>query len=325
MRLLLSGASGFIGSHAAPALSDAGHHLRLLARPTSDLSGLDGLPYQRALADLTTDAGLADACHGIDAVVHLAGRIRARTAGEFHEVNARGTARLARAAAAAGVPRFLYLSSLAAQGPSLHGRPLPPTAPPHPITPYGESKAAGEAAALALADRLAVQVLRPPVVYGPRDRGLLPFFKMARWRYCLRLGDGRNRVSMIYGPDLAGALVALLAREPGPSPYFHIADAAGAHTWRELIAALGAAFDHRLLTLPLPAFGFAAAAHLSVTAARLHNTSPTLDTSRVREMRQPAWLADNATLTAHTGWAPRTSLSDGLRATLDWYRAHGWI
>ena len=170
-----------------------------------------------------------------------------------------------------------------------------------------------------------VQIIRPPVVYGPRDLGLLPFFRMARWRYIVRVGDGRNRVSVIYGPDLADAIVALLAQPPGGPAIFHISDAGGPYDWRALIDALAAAFGHRLLTVPVPGAGFAALARAGTGLARLRGARPLVDESRVAEMRQSAWLADSERLSAHTGWAPATSLDAGLAATLRWYRDNGWV
>ena len=237
MRVLVTGASGFIGAHTARALAHAGHDLRLLARPTSDLSALTDIDYELTTGDLD-GAGLTAAVDGIDAVVHVAGLIAARTDADFHRVNARGTGLLAAAASDAGVTRFLLVSSLAARGPSLDGAPPDPEGPRQPVTPYGESKAAGEVEALAQAGAMAVEIIRPPAVYGPGDMGLLPFFQMARRHYIMRLGDGRNRIDMIYGPDCAQAIAALLAREPGARNIFHLSDRTGPYDWRQLIGAL---------------------------------------------------------------------------------------
>lgn len=368
MRVLLTGASGFVGHHTAWALSAAGHDLRLLARPSSDLSPFAELPHERvdaalddadpaafaaAFSAVSSGPAGADAAApdsgGIEAVVHVAGLTVASRARDFDRVNALGTAGLARAAAEAGVSRFLYISSLAAQGPSRDGVPAHPDAPCKPITDYGRSKAAGEEAVLRTAGPQAggmrVQILRPPAVYGPRDVALLPFFRMARRRFVTRVGDGRSRVSVIYGPDLGDAIAALLAQplvqadaqpeappqSPPRSPpegrprIFHISDADGPYDWRTLIETLAAVFGHRLVTVPVPAAGFAALARVGVAVARLRGARPLLDPSRVQEMRQDAWLSDNAVLTAATGWTPSTPLDQGLAETLRWYREQGWV
>ncbi len=323
MRVLLTGASGFIGAHAAAALVRRGHQVRALARPTSDLSGLDGLPYDRALGDLRGD-GLAAACHNVDAVLHLAGLTAARSSAEFARVNARGAGLLVRAAADAAVGRFLYVSSLAAFGPSPDGAMPDPAAPCAPITDYGRSKAAGEAEALTCRDRMAVQILRPPVVYGPYDRGLLPFFQFARWRVLPLLGGGSHTLSIIHARDLAEAMVALLEAPPGDSPFFHVQDGGGPYTWRQLGEAIALAVDHRVWAVPLPVAGFRAAGVLSELGGRLLRRPRMLTRDKVLEMRQPAWIGDNAALSAATGWAPRIPLLDGVRETAAWYRVRGW-
>ncbi len=324
MRVLLTGASGFIGRHAAQALSGAHHDLRVLVRPTSDVSGLAGIDLDRRVGDLSGN-GLADACKDVDAVVHVAGVTSARNSADYHRVNARGTGLLAEAAARAGVGRFLYVSSMAAHGPSRDGHLPDPAAPCRPLTPYGESKAAGEVEALAFAKDMTVQVLRPPVVYGPADTGLLPFFKMARFRFMTILGRGDNHLAMVYGPDLADALVMLLAKDPAASPFFHISDAGGPYSWRQLTVALAEALDHRVIPLPLPTAGFTALALLSEGLGRLTRRPPMLDAARVTELRQPAWLSDSAALTDLTGWAPPTDLATGMRETVQWYRDSGWL
>lgn len=326
MRICISGATGFVGSHTARRLAEAGHDLRLLTRASSDLSAVDRIDYDRAVGDLGDGSGLAEACRDVDVVVHIAGLTGSADPARFHVVNAQGTASLTTAARDAGVRRFLYVSSLAALGPS--ALPEDPTAAPHPVSDYGRSKLEGERLAIEERGDMAVEILRPPAVYGPRDSGLLPFFKMAKRRYITRLGAGRRRVSMIYGPDLADAVAALIDRELPPQvdpQIFHLSDVGGSYTWRELIAALRSAYQQRLLEIPLPAPVFGFVAQASVAAARLRKTTPVLDQSRYLELVQPAWVCDSAALEASTGWAPATRLDDGLAATLAWYRANGWV
>lgn len=323
MRILLTGATGFVGSQTARQLVADGHELRVSVRETSDLGPLATLEYESVLADLRDRSALDRACAGVEAVVHVAGLTSAVNARTYREVNGQGTRALAEAAMGAGVRRFVYVSSLAAMGPSAEAE--SPAARPHPITPYGRSKEAGEQALLARASELEVQVLRPPAVYGPRDTGLLPFFKMARRGYLLRFGDGSNRVSMIYAPDLAEAISTLLTAEAEQPAFFHLADGGGSYTWRELIDALGVALGRSIRQIPLPPIAFNLVSHGSVLWARARGGTPTLDRSRFTELSQSAWVCDSAALTEQTGWRPPTTLAAGLAETVTWYRQHGWI
>ena len=323
MQVLVTGASGFIGTHTVRRFTEAGHRVRALVRPTSDLSGLAGLAIEQADGDLS-GRGLGEACAGVEAVVHLGGLTTARSTAELQRVNGEGTRLLAEAAVAAGVRRFLYVSSLAAHGPSPTGAPRDPAAPCRPVSAYGESKAEGEEGALAFTDRMAVQILRPPVVYGPRDRGLYPFFRMARWRLIPVMGSGHNRLSLIYVEDLTAALAALLQAGPGAS-YLHIADGEGPYTWRQMIAALGAALDHSVMAVPVPEAGLTAASLLAEGVASVSGRLPLLNRSKVSEMKQRAWVADSAALSAACGWQPHIALAEGMQRTVAWYRQAGWL
>ena len=324
MRVLLTGASGFIGAHTVRALSEAGHAVRALVRPTSDRSGLADLPVEYAVGDLI-GSGLATACAGMDAVVHLAGLTRARNEAHFMRVNGEGTALLAEAAANVGVRQFMYVSSIAAHGPAVRDQPRDPSEPARPVSPYGRSKAAGETATLAQAERMVVQVLRPPAVYGPRDNGLLPFFRMARWRVVPVMGRGENCLSLIHVQDLAESIKALLESEPTTTGCFHTTGPGKPQSWREMVEALGQTLQRSVNVLPVPAAGFVGAALVAEAGARLSKKPPILDRGKVIEMRQRAWICDHGALTAATGWEPRCDLASGLRETVAWYRAHGWL
>ena len=325
MRILVTGGSGFVGGHVARQLSADGHELRLLMRPTSDDANVRDIRFERAIGDLMDADSLASACEGVDTVVHSAAVLRAANADDFMRVNREGTEHLVSAAADAGVRRFLHISSIAAQGPAPSSVPEPPETVPHPVSAYGRSKAASEEAVLERRGDMQVTFLRPPIVYGPADAGLLPFFRMARRRLSARLGDGTNLLDVIYGPDLAEAVSALLQADLAEVAYYHICDEAGPYTWNELLGALEATAGKRLLILALPAGVFHGAARLSEWWALLTHSAPTLDRMRVIEMRQPAWICDASSLTRDTGWQARHDLLGGMQATMSWYRQHGWV
>ena len=327
MRVLVTGGSGFVGGHVARQLDADGHDVRLLMRRTSDDSNVRDVQYERALGDLMDPASLAAACDGVEAVVHSAAVLRAVDQDDFMRVNRRGTANLASAAAAAGVQRFLHISSIAAQGPAPGREPEPPDTTPHPVSAYGRSKAASEAAALEQRGKMQLTILRPPMIYGPADTGLQAFFWMAQRKLSVRLGDGTNLVDAIYGPDLAEAVSAILnsdLADVADVVRYHICDEGGPYTWNDLLAQLQSVAGKRLVIPTLPVNVFHGAARCSEWWARLTGTEPMLDRTRVVEMRQRAWLCDASTLKRDTGWSARSSLNDGMREAMAWYREHGW-
>lgn len=334
MRVLLTGGSGFVGGHIARALVESGHDLRLLVRPTSDTSFVDDLPSERSVGDLREADSLRAACQGVDAVVHSAAVLRAAHPDGFMRANREGTRHLAEAAAESGVRRIVYISSLAAQGPSPNRTAESPETTPHPVSAYGRSKLEGERELLKFADHMQIAMLRPPLVYGPADTGLLSFFWMARRGFCVRLGDGSRLVDLVYGPDLADATVAILAAETdGParnhgshgSHRYHVSDPAGPFSWNDMLAELGRVAGRRLLIPSLSPGVFHGIARCSEWWAALSRSEPVLDRARVLEMRQQAWLCDPSSLVEDTGWQARTSLDVGLSETMSWYRKHGWV
>lgn len=325
MRVLLTGGSGFIGGHVARQLVAEGHDVRLLVRPTSDTTFVDDLSVEQALGDLRQPESLASACSGMDAVVHCAAVLRAVRREEFMQANRVGTGSLAASAAEAGVARFVYVSSIAAQGPSPGLAPEPPDSALHPVSVYGRSKAAGETEILKQSGRMQIVMLRPPLVYGPADAGLLAFFWMARRGFAVRLGDGSNLVDAVYGPDFACAVAAVLRADIPPVARFHVSNESGPYSWNQLLSALETVSGRRLWIPSLPAGVFQGVARCSEWWSRLTNDEPMLDRARVLEMRQPAWLCDPSSLTSETGWRADTTLEDGMQNTFDWYQEHNWI
>ena len=166
--ILITGGTGFIGSHLVEAVCARGEPLRCLIRRDSSKRHPFALPAEAEIVfgDLVSGEGLSDALEGVGTVIHLAGVTKALSTSEFYSGNAGATENLARAVAGRAV-RFVYVSSLAAIGPSTDGTPVSEDAEPHPITHYGRSKLEGERIARALVPDAVI--VRPAVVYGPRD------------------------------------------------------------------------------------------------------------------------------------------------------------
>lgn len=332
MRILITGATGFVGSHVVETLTASpwgspetpGPQLRALVRSTSDLRVLENLNVEMEPGHLGDAASLRKATAGVDVILHLGALTRARTEDEFRTVNESGTRALLEAAAESGsAARFIYVSSLAAVGPAYDGQPVRPDTEPGPLTAYGRSKLAGERACLEFRDRMEIAVLRPPAVYGPRDRDLLGFFKLARLGV-LPVPAGPTRyLQLIHATDLSTAVTqAALAKHL--DGVYHTAHPE-THSWTEVLELVARAVGRRGRPVPVPQAFLKAVGAASGSLRWALGGRPILDRDKVRELLAPAWLCETEAARSGFGFLASIPLASGLRQTADWYRERGWL
>lgn len=318
-RVLLTGGTGFLGSHVAELLVEAGHDVRATIRATSDTRWLDPLPIEQVVADLEDPDRLAAALDGVSHVMHVGGVTVASDPAVFERVNAAGTAALALAAGRAGVERFVLISSLAARGPD---------GAEGPVSPYGRSKRGGETrlAELAAAGAAppALRVLRPGGIYGPRDPDLLALFRMGA-RGLLVLPSVEGRLQPVYVRDVArAALRALETADPTETAPLPVVDDR-VHTWSDVGEALAAAVGRHARIVRVPPTVFLAAGAAAEFAAKLTGGPPAFDRRRARDLTRRNFTSDIEETRRALGWAPETSLREGMAVTVRWYREYGWL
>ena len=319
--LLITGATGFVGSHLTEAIARRGLKARALVRTTSDVSVLERHGIERVIGDLTDPGSLRDALGDADTVLHLAAATRALHPAGFDAVNAEGTRRLVAALEADGTRRRLvYLSSLAAVGPTAD-RPVTAEDEPRPVTAYGRSKLAGERAALA-SDALSVAVLRAPAVYGPGDRDLLTFFRVVERGVLPVIGSPERRLQFIHVDDLAEGLLAAAASEA--EGIFHVAEPR-AYSWSEVLELLAAAVGRRGVRVHIPERAVLWAGSVSERVSRARGRAAIFDRDKAREVIAPGWLCETTRAREELGWEAGIPLEAGLRETAAWYRAYDWL
>ena len=318
--VFLTGATGFVGSHIAEALSRSGFRVRCAIRTTSDTRWLRGLPaetVETTAIDLESPASIDEALHGVTHVVHAAGITRALKEAEYFSVNADVTQTLAEAAVRASVDRFVLISSLAARGPDgARG----------PASAYGVSKLESEKRLQAVVESggsLEPRVLRPGGVYGPRDRELLPLFQVARSGF-VPVPRGVGRLQPVYASDVGTAVLQALDVDRSEDGPFHLGGPE-VHTWEEIADALGAAIGRQVRPIRVPAALFLAAGSLSELAAYIRRRAPDLDRRRARDLTRLDWTCELGPVRQELGWRPEVSLRTGLAEAADWYREAGWL
>lgn len=325
MKALVTGATGFVGSHLVETLVRQGFEVTALVRSPAKAGRLQALGVRRIAGDLHRPEALREAASGQSVIFHVAGVVAALDEAGFLHGNLEGTRNLLQAIGEAR-PRLVLVSSMAAAGPAPRGRPLTGDEPPSPVTAYGRSKLAGEAAVRASA--LPWTIVRPPMVYGPGDTEVLKVFRLARRGIAPVFGEGTQELTAVYGPDLAEALMAAAQSERAIGQTYYACHAE-VFTSRAFLEAVGEALEpgggRRVRVLRLPV-GLARAA-LSVTglAARLAGRATILTPDKANEFFQPAWSGDPGPLLRDAGWWARHDLATGLAATARWYREHRWL
>lgn len=326
MKAAVTGATGFVGSHLVDALLARGDQVVCLARSPEKAAALGQQGVGRVVPGSLDDASsLRSLVDGADVVFHLAGAVTASAAddGQFARVNRNGTERLAQAVKEAGARRLIYVSSLAASGPSRRGEPLPDATVAEPVTAYGRSKLAGEE--VVRASGVPFTIVRPPSVYGPRDRNqFLPAFRLARSGWAPVLGDGLQELSLIHVRDLAHALVAVVGSSRAEGRTYHAAHPEVV-TQRQLFQAVGRALGRKVRIVPLPRPIAWALLYGVGAVADLTGSGTVLRPNKAAEFFAPAWTCGSERLGQDTGWAARVGLEEGLPETARWYREAGWL
>ena len=302
MTIAVTGGTGFVGQALLDTAAAQGQPLRALARkPQVPRPGVEWVA-----GDLADRAALAELVKGTEAVIHVAGVTTAADAAGFEAGNVAGTMAMVEASLAAGVPRFVLVSSLSAREPDL--------------SLYGASKARAEQ--VVKASGLDWTIVRPPAVYGPRDDGLFELFRAARWGIVPTPAQGR--ASLIHAEDLARLLLALV---PGGEAITHRSfepddGKPGGWSHYELARAIGWAVGRRPWVLGLSPRAMRLAARVD-TQLRGARAKLTLD--RVGYMNHPDWAVSEQARVPIKRWRPRIETRAGLKSTATWYREAGWL
>lgn len=326
MRALVTGATGFIGSHLVERLLAEGLEVVCLARATSSRRWLADLPVTVRVAPLEDADALAEAVGDADVIFHSAGLTRARREADYLAVNADGTRRLLEAALKArpAPRRVVYVSSLSAAGPAPSDEPPDEDAPPRPLPGYGASKLAAERVVTGFADRLNVTVVRPPAVYGPRDTNFLPVFRMAR-RLGIApiLGRADNQLTFVYVADLVEGVALAGLRDAAVGRTYYLG--AGTHSLEEFAEALSAALGKPLRRVRVPAWLARLAGEWGELKWTLTGRAQIISRRKVRDALQPRWTCSWSRAAEELGYLPRVDLFEGLCRTARWYEAAGWL
>jgi nucleoside-diphosphate-sugar epimerase len=327
VKVLVTGGTGFVGSHVAATLCGRGDEVHCLARRPAQTSFLSSIGARITPGSLEDRESLNAAVAQVEVVYHLAALTAAGSERELLTVNVEGTARLLAAVRAAnpGLRRFVHVSSLAAVGPTERGRRLTEDSPCRPVTAYGRSKLAGEAV-VRETPAMPWTIVRPSVVYGPRDLELLRMFRIVRSGFAPVFGIGRRELSLVYAEDLATAIVLAADAAVAVGQTYHLAHPPVVRT-RELVREIGRAVlaGRSPLIVPVPSAIAARIVRAIGRAAATAGRRTVVSEDKLAEFLAPAWGTTVDKAERELAWRPAYDLRTGVEATAAWYRTAGLL
>lgn len=326
MKALVTGGTGFIGSHLVEALLKKGIQVRCLLRKTSDLKWLKGLPIEVNWGDCNDKNSLREAVEGVEQVFHLAGVTKAVHEKTYFEVNAFGTENLIHACLENNprIQKFIYLSSQAAAGPCRNGNKKKESDQCKPVSPYGQSKQMGEELAMAHAHELPLLILRPSAVYGPRERDIYTFFKLLSKRIKPCLPSKDQHISLCYVEDIIQAILLAAQVKGSSGEIFFLSDGQD-YRLEEIGDIFAQAMGVNAFCIRVPEWMIIGMASFSEYLSKLSGKPPLLNKGKVEEILQRNWICDITKAKTALGFEPHISLAQGAKLTFEWYKKENWL
>jgi nucleoside-diphosphate-sugar epimerase len=323
---VVTGASGFVGSHVVDKLIAAGHEVRCILRGSSSRRWLENKLVEIVDCGLFDKESLRNVLKDADYLFHIAGVVKAKSEKEYYKGNVETTKNLLDVLCEVNpnVKRVLIISSQTACGPSLIGKPSNEETPEHPITRYGKSKLAEEQLAKSYMSKLPITIVRPPAVYGERDTEIYLFFKTYKQGLMALIGFDKKQVSLVHVDDLSkGIVLAATSNNSIGQTYFIGSEEY--YDWTQIGDACRKAIGKKAFTIRLP---HALVYNVAVFTEFFSLFSPhaaTFNIEKARDFVQKNWTCDVTKAKKELGYHQAISLEAGITRTIDWYRSMKWL
>lgn len=324
-KAFITGGTGFIGSHLTEELLRRKYEeVRCLVRDEPKwLAGLDIVPVR---ANLFDRKALEGAVRDVDAIYHVGGVTRAQDRETFHRNNVDATVTLLETVARVNpdVERIIVTSTLAVVGPCRTGV-ATEDMPMRPLSRYGRSKAVMERRIREWSDTLPITVIRPPAVYGPRERDIYTFFKALSRGICPIVGSVHGpALSLIHVDDLVRGMVDA-AESDATAGHTYFLGSEIFYSWNDVKLAAATALERRVLTIAVPSALVLPVGALVELIGTLSGTYPPLNREKAREIRRVCKMCSIEKAKRDFGFSTSTPLERGIAETIEWYKQHGWL
>jgi nucleoside-diphosphate-sugar epimerase len=320
MKALVTGGNGFIGSHLAEYLIDQGFTVYCLVRTGSNLQWLDSLDIRFVYGDCRNRESLSDAVRGMDYVFHLAGKIRASNWDTYYHANYIGTKNLIEVCEEINpdLKRFVHISSVAAAGSSTRAELKYEEDPCSPVNDYGRTKLLGEEAVRKISVKVPYVIIRPPNIYGPREKELNAIIQIVRNRIQPLFGNGEKQTTLCYVEDLVRAMLLAATSRESLGKTYYITDGK-TYSYKQITDKIARALGVSNFIIPLPHCALIPIVSTMQLLLRFTKTESFLTVSRLRQIRHRYMLYSGEKAERELGFRPSISLEEGIRRSIDWY------
>ncbi|CUU03630.1 Nucleoside-diphosphate-sugar epimerase [Candidatus Thermokryptus mobilis] len=325
MKALVTGGTGFIGSHLVDELLKRGYDVKCIVRDTSNLKWLEGKDVEIVRGSLFDVDFLKTVVKDIDYVYHIAGVTKGRNYRDYYRGNVETTKNLLEASLySSNLKKFILASSLSAVGPGYDKVPVDESTPYHPITSYGKSKAEAEKVALSFKDKLPIVIVRPPSVYGPRDTYTYEIFRYIKLGILPVVLPSDQILSLVYVSDLVdGFILAGESERSTGKIYFISSDEI--YTWKDIEVAILRALDKKVLRVKIPAPILYSVSFVSETICKVFGKASPLNSEKIKDIRQKNWACSVEKAKRELGYRHKVPLEEGMEKTINWYIQNGWL
>ncbi|MDD5772311.1 MAG: NAD-dependent epimerase/dehydratase family protein [bacterium] len=330
MKVLITGANGFVGSNLVRELLKKNYKVYCLVRKTSSVKLLSGLNISYLYGSIDDKSSLENAFSSLKSdfpeyIIHCAGVLKGRTREDFFSINAEGAKNIVEACLLykEKIKRFVYISSLAASGPATKINPRKETDTPNAISFYGQSKLAGEGELKKASSQIPITILRPTAVYGPGDKGIYTYFKLINSGIMPHAGNMEMEISVIFVEDLVKAILFAMEKKEAAGEIYFVSDET-VYKLKEILSEIKKTLDKKTFPLVVPDFLLFFVAIISEFISGLFGKATFLNRQKFLEIQQKGWVCSTDKL-KQLGFKPEYDLKRGVEETVKWYRENGWL
>jgi len=323
---VVTGGTGFVGSHLVDHLLDKGYEVRCITRKSSDLKWLKDKDVKIFDCGLYNKEALREIIRDADYVYHVAGVVKSKTKEGYFRGNVDTTRTLIEATleSNSNLKRFLVVSSQTVTGPSLDGKPVNEETDCRPITTYGKSKLEEEKLVLSFKDKLPITICRAPAVYGERDTEIFIYFKTFSKGLTTTIGFNEKKLSLIHVLDLVNGFYLAATNEKSKSQIYFISSEEF-YTWPQINNITSKIIGKKPIVIKVPHFLVYAIAAVAQFAAMFSPKPATLNIEKAKDITQQYWICDTSKAVRELGYRQNISIEEGIKRTIEWYKKMNWI